>query len=874
MSVQENNGGGSAHVNHAVDHEEDTSVLEIWKTGLKQTGFLIRKNFILAYRKKKSTIIQILIPFVFVLGLYLIQLAVDQAIKSDYDIANSPFSRISSIPTNIPKCTPHPDKKYCYTFIYAPSGTPQIESLIEGVIDETGLTRNDVKGFSTEGEIDTWLLSNPNITQAAYIFLNNATLSFEYSIQYNQSIPECNDFGSCFTLEATLVAPMQVAMDRQIMRQARTLLFADDTKIDISWAEGKMAHPQLPLDDGIDFLGSIFFFAAMMFLFVVLIQEIVSEKETKLREGMRMMGLIEGAYYLSWFFTYFVMTTFAVFILIASGHIFDFTFFTKSDFGTYFFLFFIFGISIICAAFFLASLIERSQAASTMGFLIFIICAILQTFIPGLLYVPGKSVVVQGIFSLISPIVFAKALGDLTQSSVSGRPGLRWDDIAHNDTVFPVLTVYKWLIFDSALYMVLGWYIDNVFPGQYGTPKPFYFLFLPSYWTGRQSNQKQWAPSAEITRTPIEDDDVKLEEERVLAGKTTYNDAVVITNLVKVYRASKLKKSKSDFIAVKGVTLTFPRNQLFCLLGPNGAGKTTTLSMLTGLFGPSDGDAIILGHSIRTDMPKIRKFMGVCPQHDLLWPMLTGLEHLILYASFKGMNKEEALLEAETRLKEVGMYNVRNLTTSVYSGGERRRLSVAIALTGDPKIVFLDEPTTGMDTIARRQVWNIIEKSKKDRVIILTTHSMEEADILSDKIGIMANGRLRCLGDNIHLKNKFGAGYVLHVFSQELQSDELVSRITTYVQNGLPGSTLIGKNVGSLSYQIPRSMTGNLAQFFTKIEEDLAVIGVDDIAVNLSTLEEVFLRIAENSQSDGAMKVKESDPDNTVIDEQEEITPL
>ncbi len=140
---------------------------------------------------------------------------------------------------------------------------------------------------------------------------------------------------------------------------------------------------------------------------------------------------------------------------------------------------------------------------------------------------------------------------------------------------------------------------------------------------------------------------------------------------------------------------------LLVLLGHNGAGKTTTIGMLTGLLSPTSGDALIFGNSIITDMDEIRKVMGVCPQYDILWPQMTGREHLELFAALKEVSKDQIENEVVERLSDVDLLKVQNIPSEGYSGGMKRRLSVAISLIGNPKIVFLDEPTTGMDPVSR-----------------------------------------------------------------------------------------------------------------------------------------------------------------------------
>ncbi|RYY32656.1 ATP-binding cassette domain-containing protein, partial [archaeon] len=194
-----------------------------------------------------------------------------------------------------------------------------------------------------------------------------------------------------------------------------------------------------------------------------------------------------------------------------------------------------------------------------------------------------------------------------------------------------------------------------------------------------------------------------------------------------------------------------------------GAGKTTTVSILTGLIAPTAGDAVVFGASVVNDIARIRDMTGVCPQHDILFDDLTVEEHLQLFGGLKGLRGVELMHRMNEMLTDLGLQEKRNARASTLSGGQKRRVSVAIAMMGDPRLLLLDEPTSGLDPAARRQVWGMIQKHKQGRVIILTTHFMDEADILGDRIALMARGRLRVAGSSLYLKKKFGAGYHLSV---------------------------------------------------------------------------------------------------------------
>ena len=160
--------------------------------------------------------------------------------------------------------------------------------------------------------------------------------------------------------------------------------------------------------------------------------------------------------------------------------------------------------------------------------------------------------------------------------------------------------------------------------------------------------------------------------------------------------------------------------------------------------------------------------MGVCPQYDVLFELLTVEEHLSFFYDLKGADPNSKVKNAEIQklMKDVGVYDKKNALAYTLSGGNKRKLSVAIALCGNSRFVLLDEPTSGMDLSARRQLWNMLKEQKKDRIIILTTHYMDEADILGDRIGIMSSGKVTALGSSIFLKSKFGVGYNLTIAKQ------------------------------------------------------------------------------------------------------------
>ena len=209
-------------------------------------------------------------------------------------------------------------------------------------------------------------------------------------------------------------------------------------------------------------------------------------------------------------------------------------------------------------------------------------------------------------------------------------------------------------------------------------------------------------------------------------------------------------------VAVRDLSLQLDPSQCFGFLGVNGAGKTTTMSILTGDAEATAGDAWIRGHSVRSQMRDVRKHIGYCPQFDPLLDLMTARETLAMYARLRGVKHSMVARVVENAVATLGLSRWADRPCGTYSGGNRRKLSLGVAMIGNPSVVFLDEPSTGMDPVARRKMWNIIEEAKRGRSIMLTTHSMEECEALCTRIGILTSGRMRCLGSAQHLKSRFG----------------------------------------------------------------------------------------------------------------------
>ncbi|KRW98660.1 P-loop containing nucleoside triphosphate hydrolase [Pseudocohnilembus persalinus] len=286
-----------------------------------------------------------------------------------------------------------------------------------------------------------------------------------------------------------------------------------------------------------------------------------------------------------------------------------------------------------------------------------------------------------------------------------------------------------------------------------------------------------------------------------------------ISNLCKYYKSGIFKKKVKK--AVNNVFLHIEPNETVAFLGHNGAGKTTLINVLTGMLELDDGEVIINGKDLKYDLEEIRKEVGICPQFDILWDELTAKEHIELFCQIKGVTDKNKIKDIiQNQLKAVNLSHVTNAQTRTYSGGMKRRLSFVISFIGDPKIVFLDEPTTAMDPKSKREVWEQINILKKNKSILLTSHSMDEVDLLSDRIVVISEGQIKCVGTSLYLKNMHGGGFRLDIQCSQQNQQKLVK----LMKKTYPDSSLVDTAGGSLIFKIDQKQINQLIDFLDLME--------------------------------------------------------
>ncbi|XP_068513424.1 ATP-binding cassette sub-family A member 2 isoform X8 [Anas acuta] len=621
----------------------------------------------------------------------------------------------------------------------------------------------------------------------------------------------------------------------------------------------------------------------------MMIQHIVTEKEHRLKEVMKMMGLNNAVHWVAWFITGFVQLSISVTALTAIlkyGKV-----LMHSDVLIIWLFLAIYAVATIMFCFLVSVLYSKAKLASACGGIIYFLS-----------YVPYMYVAIREEVAHDKITAFEKCIASLMSTTAFGLGskyfalyevagvGIQWHTFSQSPVEgddFNLLLSMMMLIIDAVVYGVLTWYIEAVHPGMFGLPRPWYFPFQKSYWLGNGRVETwEWTwPWSHTTRLSIMEEDQacamesrRLEETRGIEEEPTHLPLVVcIDKLTKVYKTDKK-------LALNKLSLNLYENQVVSFLGHNGAGKTTTMSILTGLFPPTSGSATIYGHDIRTEMDEIRKNLGMCPQHNVLFDKLTVEEHLWFYSQLKSMAEEEIRKEMDKMIEDLELSNKRHSLVQTLSGGMKRKLSVAIAFVGGSRAVILDEPTAGVDPYARRAIWDLILKYKPGRTILLSTHHMDEADLLGDRIAIISHGKLKCCGSPLFLKSTYGDGYKLTVVKR--QSDTRNStepgqphsplghssvspcsepRVSQFIKKYVASCLLISDTNTELSYILPSEAVkkGCFERLFQHLEQSLEELDLTSFGLMDTTLEEVFLKVSEEDQSleNSDVDMKESKKD-------------
>ncbi|CAK4248260.1 unnamed protein product [Aphanomyces euteiches] len=591
-----------------------------------------------------------------------------------------------------------------------------------------------------------------------------------------------------------------------------------------------------------DTFGLVFIISYLHALSSVLVA-LISEKETKARELMKILGVRDSAIIVSWYITYGVIFLLAAVLQAVVGSA---VLFKNSSLSLLLVFFLLFSWSVLSFGYMISSIFSKSRTGTYIGMIGFFAMYLITAAFTDTS--TAKSKVIACIFS---PAAMTFGIQSLAQSEGNGV-GIASGNASEEINNFKFTSALAMLLFDTVLYTLLGLYFERVVPKDYGVTEKWYFLVSPSYWRRKFSKKVPASANDNGVVVEIENDNIEAVGAD-LQRQERNGEALQIRNLRRVFPVPGGEK-----VAVKGINLNMYKNQITCLLGHNGAGKTTLISMLTGMIPVTSGDATVNGLSLSEDLGEIRQSLGMCPQHDVLYTELTVQEHLMFYGKIKGYSGDTLKKEVEQKIIEVGLTEKRDVYSNELSGGMKRKLSLAIALLGDSKIVFLDEPTSGMDPYSRRSSWEIIMNNRTNRIVVLTTHFMDEADILGDCIAIMAEGELRCCGSSLFLKNRYGAGYNFSLVKTEHCN---TPALIEFVQNHVGEDARVLSNVGTeISFQLPLDCSHLFAKMFAELDDKLADLGVLSYGISVTTLEEVFIKVAEIGDENQQHTLQKKDP--------------
>lgn len=503
----------------------------------------------------------------------------------------------------------------------------------------------------------------------------------------------------------------------------------------------------------------------------------------------------------------------------------------------------------IALAFFVASFFSSVKMATVVGYMYVFGSGLLGAFLFRFFFedktFPYGWILVMEIVPGFSLYRGLYELGQYAFSGSSmGATGMTWRSM--KDPLNGMRDVLTIMSVEWALLLILAFYLDQAsLLGDSVTKNPFSCFRCLQKKHAPSLHEPSFSQQDSKVVLNMEKSDVALERKVVeqLLVDPNANKAIICDKLRKVYAG---RDGNPDKLAVRGLSLVLQKGQCFGMLGPNGAGKTSFINMMIGLIRPTSGTAYVHGMDINTDMGNIYTNMGVCPQHNLLWETLTGREHLFFYGRLKNLKGDALVKAVDHSLKSVNLShgNVGNKQVKKYSGGMKRRLSVAISLIGDPKVVFMDEPSTGLDPASRNNLWNVVREAKRDRAIILTTHSMEEAEVLCDRLGIFVDGDFQCLGNPKELKARYGGTYIFTMTTSPDQEQE----VELLVHQLSPSANKIYHLSGTQKFELPKQEV-KIAHVFAAVENAKRRLTIHAWGLVDTTLEDVFIKVARGAQA-------------------------
>jgi len=651
--------------------------------------------------------------------------------------------------------------------------------------------------------------------------------------------------------------------------------------------------PMKYTDFRLDFYGEFFGYIVTIIIIIaymsplsLYIYKIVEEKELKTKEGMKIMGLGEGIYFLSYFIQYTVIAIFVSGINTFLLHL----VFKNVPFYYLYGMILLFSLNIFALIYFFQSFIDKTKIAIVLSLIIYFImyCVSLSCMLENVPFI------IKAILSIFPSVCLNLGILLLSKFDYHFRKFYDRDFFIYH-TNYSIFFMFIMLTADFFFYLFLGYYLNNVLPHDFGIRKPWYFLCSTNYWCKKSKKYRTKQDKMEFeefntreSRLLDDEKDLYLRESKLnnmsktelLYGRSSKfesediyddkdeNEVFEIRNLVKRFGDGK--------VAVNGVNLNFYKDEIFALLGHNGAGKTTFISILTGMYEATKGKALYDGDNVLEshNMDVFRRKLGICPQHDTLFEDLTVREHLEIFSIFKGVKSSDVDREIAKTLRDFQIENIEYMLARNLSAGQRRKLSIAISLIGGSEVIFLDEPSSGMDITSRRNLWEILKRQCDGKIIILTTHYMEEASVLGKRIGIINAGQMKCIGSPLFLIEKYGKYMSLNVsLGDDADNDKIVDFVTSLAKNieyEILSEEIMFRIPVKDDDNIEKKLRKNLdiPAFFQDLDDNIKDLNIKSYSVSMPTLEDVFLNVAAEENKKTKL---ERDREKAIEDENDKI---
>ncbi|XP_045632438.1 phospholipid-transporting ATPase ABCA3-like [Ursus americanus] len=829
---------------------------------LNQFSVLLWKNFTLKRRQFFTLTLEVLTALVFPVMILLFRTLTAIKVVGPYNYTSHPINTLPSYLKNSEE----------WELTYVPSNIDVVTEITENMKRNLNISVK-VRGFTSEMELEKYIKYDYGSRKvlAAIIFYCNfksssdpLPLEVKYHLRFvriQRSLiwpdrlgwktsllfpvhppvgprnADYDDGGSPGYIREGFLA-VQHALDKAIMLYHESIasqkLFSS-----ISIFIQRFPHPAYS-HDGLIWITSSFLPLMFILMFsptvLSIMRSIVWEREKRLKEYQLIIGLKNWIIWAAYFFTFFFFYIIIISMICVLFSIFSEPIFRFSDCSFIFVFLMCYAIASIFFAFMISTFFNKVRLAASAGSLLYF-----ASFFPfnAITQFYGELTLTKKVAACLSSNV-ALALGISRLLKLELRQiGIRWDNIwtpvnLEDNLMFGHILLM--LLLDAFLYGLVTWYIETVFPGQYGVPQPWYFFLMHSYWFGEPKIRRK-------------------KEEMKSCGETPnkYFEAEP-ANLVAGIQIKHLYKEFGDKVVVNNMSLNLYKGQITILLGQNGAGKTTALSLLIGMYSALfRAEVYIHGFDMSKNLFEIRKHLGFCPQHDILFNDLTLLENLFFYSVVKGLYQNVYSMEIDHMLSTFNLLEKRNTFSRSLSGGMKRKLAIIIALIGGSQVMILDEPSSGMDPVSRRATWDLLHQYKQDRTIILTTHYMDEADLLGDRIAIMVKGTLQCCGSSVFLKEIYGAGYQI-VMEKESHCD--VEKISAIIHSHIPDATVENFTGAELSFILPKEYTQRFEALINDLENKQKELGIANFGASITTMEEVFIKV--NNLADPQMDIQDT----------------